>query len=233
MLDRQACSSADPCSGLGGSANGCLSNLKSIGVGDHKMSPEAASHFIKMYSEMPEDVKKKVSVGSSYRPLKTQCDIFDWDYYDSTSTKKRRKKGTSGVPVAMPGTSNHGWGRALDISPRKVQDWIRDNGTKYGWCWGEVKSEPWHFTFCGPGSNKSKVCASICSGVSGGSTSPSTDDESSTETNTGSGSKPITSLTDFFRSAYDTLKSTGMGQKQIQEINEDVDRISEIIKKVL
>ena len=66
-----------------------------------------------------------------------------------------------------------------------------------------------------------------------GSTSNS-DETQTKETDTGSTeSKPMTSLTDFFRSAYDTLKSTGMGQKQIQEINEDVDRISEIIKKVL
>lgn len=62
---------------------------------------------------------------------------------------------------------------------------------------------------------------------------PSSGETQSKETETSTESKPITSLTDFFRSAYNTLKSTGMGQKQIQEINEDVDRISEIIKKVL
>jgi len=233
MLDRQACSSSNPCSGLGGSANGCLSNLKSVGIGNHKMVPEAADAFMKMVEDMPDDIKKKMSIGSSYRPLKTQCDIFDFDYYEQT--KKRRKKGTSGTPVAMPGTSNHGWGRALDVSPAKVQDWIRENGSKYGWCWGEVKSEPWHFTFCGAGNNKSKLCNTICKGgIDPSLSKPSKDSSSNTETTSEpSQTSSMGSLTDFFRSAYQTLKSTGMGQKQIQEINEDVDRISEIIKKVL
>ena len=229
MLDRQACSSSNPCSKLGGSANGCLSNLKSIGMGDHKMSPEAADAFVSMVDDMPEDIRKKISIGSSYRPLKTQCDIFDFDYYDQT--KKRRKKGTSGTPVAMPGTSNHGWGRALDISPKVVQDWIRENGSKYGWCWGEVKSEPWHFTFCGPGQNKSKLCNSICKGnVDTSLVKPS--DDKGTETPTPK-SPGVGSLTDFFRTMYQGLKSTGLGQTQIQEIHEEVDRISDIMKKIL
>jgi hypothetical protein len=40
-------------------------------------------------------------------------------------------------------------------------------------------------------------------------------------------------LSNFFKTMMQTLKGTGIGQKQIQEITEDVDRISEIIKKVL
>ena len=30
-------------------------------------------------------------------------------------------------------------------------NWIRKNGEKYGWYWGEATSENWHFTFCGDG----------------------------------------------------------------------------------
>jgi hypothetical protein len=41
------------------------------------------------------------------------------------------------------------------------------------------------------------------------------------------------SLGGFFKTMFQTLKGSGIGQKQIQEITEDVDRISEIIKKVL
>ena len=46
-------------------------------------------------------------------------------------------------------TSNHGFGNAIDVADGKK--WIRDNGKKYGWYWGEAKSESWHFTFCGEG----------------------------------------------------------------------------------
>lgn len=54
-------------------------------------------------------------------------------------------------------TSNHGFGNAIDVSEGK--SWIRSNGEKYGWYWGEAKSESWHFTFCGEGVlNKPKFC---------------------------------------------------------------------------
>jgi hypothetical protein len=102
------------------------------------------------------------SITDSYIDFNTQNKIFDWDYFKKTG--KRRKKGTSGTPVAYPGTSNHGWGRAVDISGANTQKWIKDNGYKYGWCWGEVTSEPWHFTFCGPGKNRSGRCDSFCKG---------------------------------------------------------------------
>jgi predicted chitinase len=159
MLNRQQCSS-NPCSTIGVGGNGCMTNLKSIGIGNFKLSPEAADAFIEMTNNMPSNIKNKIEIGGAYRDAKTQCNIFDFNHYEKT--KKRRKKGTSGVPVALPGTSNHGWGRAIDLSPKEVQRWVRDNGTQYGWCWGEVKSEPWHFTFCGSGPNRWKGCDSIC-----------------------------------------------------------------------
>jgi hypothetical protein len=46
-------------------------------------------------------------------------------------------------------TSNHGFGNAIDVADGK--SWIRKNGEKYGWYWGEATSENWHFTFCGDG----------------------------------------------------------------------------------
>ena len=165
MLNRQQCSTSNPCSKFGSDASGCMSNLKSVGIGNHKLLPEAADEFIKMVENMPTDIRRSMKLTDTYRPLEVQCRIFDFDHYEKTG--KRRKKGTSGTPVARPGTSNHGWGRAIDVSPKKVQDWIRNNGTEYGWCWGEVPSEPWHFTFCGAGPNRAKSCDRICGDVKG------------------------------------------------------------------
>lgn len=165
MLNRQQCSSSNPCSKLGPEANGCLTNLKSVGIGGHKLLPEAADAFIEMVNSMPAEIRRKVKLSDSYRPLNVQCNIFDFNKFEKFG--KKIKKGTSSVPVAGPGSSNHGWGRAIDISPKSVQDWIRENGSEFGWCWGEVTSEPWHFTFCGAGPNRSQICDKICGNTKG------------------------------------------------------------------
>ena len=239
MLDRKSCSTSDPCSKYGDKISGCMSSLKPVDISGHKLAPEAADALNKLLKDMPDDVRKAVRLTDTYRTAKVQCNIFDFDHFEKTG--KRRKIGTAGTPVAQPGTSNHGWGRAIDIFPDKVQKWIKENGSKYGWCWGEAKSEPWHFTFCGPGANKSKVCGSICKGSidpslskpssdSGKTEEPSTPSTLSTDEPKPSGGG---SLTDFFRSMYQNLKSAGLGQTQLKEIHEDVDRITDIMKKIL
>jgi len=159
MLNRQQCSS-NPCKTIGAGGNGCMTNLKTIGFGDYKLDPDAADAFIKMIGDMPENIRTSINLVSAYRKAETQCGLLDWDNYQKTG--KFRKKGKLSVPVAPPGTSNHGWGRAIDMYPKNVQQWIKSNGTKYGWCWGEAKSEPWHFTFCGSGSNRWRGCDKIC-----------------------------------------------------------------------
>ena len=238
MLNRQQCIASNPCSGLSGTDNGCLSNLKSGQVGKNKYTllAEAGVALEKMYNDMPEDVKNDLVISDSYRPLKTQCNIFDFDKFEATG--KRIKKGTSGTPVARPGTSNHGWGRALDLSKKKAQDWIRENGSKYGWCWGEVKSEPWHFTFCGPGPNKSDLCNSICKGaidpsISSGSASSSTSTPTSGSTET---KKSPKNMMDMLTGDLTSWMDTFMPMKEEvteQPINEEIDRIKDLIKKVL
>lgn len=63
------------------------------------------------------------------------------------------------VPTARPGNSNHGWGRAIDITQDGVLLtcesptflWLLDNASSYGWVhpgWaacGEPKEEAWHW----------------------------------------------------------------------------------------
>jgi len=263
-VSKSACSSSNPCSGLGSDVSGCLgsSDLKSIGVGNNVLTKEAANAFIKMTADMPSNLKSKIQMGGAYRPLNIQCNIFDWDKYESTG--KRVKKGTSSTPVAYPGTSNHGWGRAIDISPSDVQNWIRENGTKYGWCWGEVKSEPWHFTFCGPGSNRDRNCDSFCKGkMTVDTTKLDSSDEEEIDLekidskkfdmeslkkmlDKDSSMDAETMALDMFglgdlKTWVDTMYGKG-GESKIKglikleessKINEDVDRIKDIMKKIL
>jgi hypothetical protein len=44
-------------------------------------------------------------------------------------------------------SSNHGYGMAIDIKNSDAKKWVKANGTKYGWWWGEAPTEDWHFTY--------------------------------------------------------------------------------------
>jgi hypothetical protein len=81
--------------------------------------------------------------------------------YDGQVSVKARK----GKFAATPGTSNHGWGKALDLggnvdasftTPQHL--WMRDNGPRFGWIhptWAHDhngsngQDEPWHFEYVG------------------------------------------------------------------------------------
>lgn len=54
-----------------------------------------------------------------------------------------------GALAAVPGTSNHGLGIAIDVPETWMQSWIREHGAKYGWAKTEAFSEAWHFNFVG------------------------------------------------------------------------------------
>ena len=80
---------------------------------NHKLNAEAAAAYTAMVAAA---AKQGISWGltDSYRPFEVQDRIFDWDLYRRTG--KNRKKGSGGrVAAAVPGTSNHGWGSALDL----------------------------------------------------------------------------------------------------------------------
>lgn len=54
-------------------------------------------------------------------------------------------------PAAFPGTSNHGWGIAVDVLTRAAAAWIMRNGHRFGWSWDEGKrvGEWWHMRYVG------------------------------------------------------------------------------------
>jgi LAS superfamily LD-carboxypeptidase LdcB len=61
--------------------------------------------------------------------------------------------------AAVPGTSNHGWGLAVDLcggintAGTPQSQWMADNAGRYGWVhpsWaaqGGEKPEPWHWEY--------------------------------------------------------------------------------------
>ncbi len=69
----------------------------------------------------------------------------------------------TGPPVAPPGRSNHGWGRAVDFRDRysvlgcydEEFHWLQNNAHRFGWVhpqWahcGLETQEPWHWEYAG------------------------------------------------------------------------------------
>lgn len=68
---------------------------------------------------------------------------------------KAGKGNLASNPTTSKGcSSNHGWGIAIDVSGKKAQDWIKENGVNYGWLWytkdggeGQRINENWHFSY--------------------------------------------------------------------------------------
>jgi len=141
--------------------------VKADGSGDYKsplqqLRPDAAKAFEEMesayYAETGNIFGSAFSDG--WRPYTVQYRIVDWDYFERKGIFKKIDTSTEPLPpekrykVAEPGTSNHGWGIAIDIH-KEPQKWMKgpskhgmgNRGEDFGWWWGEVTSEPHHFKF--------------------------------------------------------------------------------------
>jgi hypothetical protein len=51
--------------------------------------------------------------------------------------------------AAVPGTSNHGWGTAVDLATQAMRTMVDRIGAKYGWSkqWSDAPSEWWHILY--------------------------------------------------------------------------------------
>lgn len=149
--------------------NGRKSNIVKVKSGKKNgskipLTSDSAPYYEKMVERMNADGLYFKSA-HGYRPYINQFNLVDWNRYeDSVATKnvlelkndfsKYKKPGIwktkNDDAVAVPGNSNHGLGYAVDVDykgPTDAQNWVRKNGKVYGWYWGEVESEDWHFTF--------------------------------------------------------------------------------------
>lgn len=103
---------------------------------------------------------------SAYRPYADQERIFR-DRYTTTYLQGRPHKTWNGrrwyqkpgtAVAAVPGTSNHGWGLAVDVGEERdgdtgtesvdqgTVDWLAANEHLYGFS-HELQSEPWHIRY--------------------------------------------------------------------------------------
>jgi zinc D-Ala-D-Ala carboxypeptidase len=110
------------------------SALESIG-GGHRLWAPAAEAFQRLKAAAKRDAVS-VGVTDSYRSYAEQVDVA-------------RRKGlhSQGGLAAKPGTSEHGWGKSLDLDlGATAQRWMRAHAGQYGFT-ENVSREPWHWTY--------------------------------------------------------------------------------------
>jgi hypothetical protein len=119
------------------------SQLVTVGQGNHKLQPNAAAAYEAMVQAAKQD-GVSWSITDSYRPYAAQV-------------KVAQEKGlySQGGLAARPGTSNHGWGTALDLGGgansrgTKQNDWLMANAGRFGF--STIPREPWHWEYKGSG----------------------------------------------------------------------------------
>lgn len=99
------------------------------------------------------------SQADTYRSLETQEYGFYQRHTDNPNKKllKQKPRIYKGkawylrkgmAPMAVPGTSNHNLGIAIDIANAsgKRLEWMLKNAQRFGFSW-ELQSEPWHLRY--------------------------------------------------------------------------------------
>jgi hypothetical protein len=145
-------------------SNGEISEtlLTLCGIGKFKMHHLASRALKAMNAACP---FIEMATGT-YRTYAQQVQLF-MDRYSTTPIPGRPIKMWNGVPywqkpntalAAVPGTSNHGWGLAIDFAEqtdedpapegvsKAMVDWLCANAGTYGFS-AEAQSEPWHWRY--------------------------------------------------------------------------------------
>jgi len=115
------------------------------GTAGHHLRADAAFAFNRMSQRYDAVFGQPICVTDSYRTYEQQVELY------------ARKPNLA----ARPGTSNHGWGTAVDLCGgiesfgTAQHDWLVQNAPLFGWfhpSWAEPggsRPEPWHFEYGG------------------------------------------------------------------------------------
>ncbi|MEP6461924.1 MAG: M15 family metallopeptidase [Frankiaceae bacterium] len=121
--------------------------LCSAGIKANVLRCDAAAAFRKLLPAYARAFGRPICVTDSYRSYPQQVAVYR----------------TRPSLAAVPGTSNHGWGLAVDLcgglqSAGSAQDrWMHANAGRFGWAhpkWAEPggsRPEPWHWEYVGGG----------------------------------------------------------------------------------
>ncbi|MEV6924268.1 M15 family metallopeptidase [Dactylosporangium sp. NPDC051485] len=109
--------------------------LQRVGGTDHRLQAPAATSLEALMSAARRD-GVHIGITDSYRSYAEQVDLV-------------RRKGlySQGGLAAKPGTSDHGWGLAVDLDlDAKAQAWMRANAGRYSFA-ETTPREPWHWAY--------------------------------------------------------------------------------------
>lgn len=113
-----------------------ISDLAPIGGGFY-LRKDAARQYLAMQTEARRRFGSGIPLVGAYRTYASQVYFRNLYLYHG------------GNLAAIPGTSNHGWGLAIDLSGRRTR-WIVDQvGSPYGWskAHSDAPGEWWHIAF--------------------------------------------------------------------------------------
>jgi D-alanyl-D-alanine dipeptidase len=104
------------------------------------LAHNAAKAFMAMNAESEHRfgvTLRVTSARTAYRPYSDQ--VFFWNLYVSGR----------GNLAARPGSSNHGYGVAVDLANPRMRSIVDQIGAKYGWAkkWSDAPSEWWHIKY--------------------------------------------------------------------------------------
>ena len=110
--------------------------LTPIGQGGHRLYQPAAESFVAMRAAAAQD-GVGLTITDSYRTYDQQVELA-----------QRKGLYENGGLAAVPGTSPHGWGMAVDanVNDPSTYQWLRTHGAEYGWVQTSSR-EPWHWEY--------------------------------------------------------------------------------------
>ena len=131
----------------GGYPNGLIppSAMCPLGIAGHQLRCDAAAAYRAMSAAFAADLGSPICITDSYRTYASQVRLY----------------GQKPALAAVPGTSNHGWGLAVDLcggiqtfgTPQYA--WMVANAGRFGYLhptWadpGNGREEPWHWEYAG------------------------------------------------------------------------------------
>lgn len=140
----------------GGYSNGQIPLSQMSSVAGHHFRTDAAQSMVALRSAYQSALGRSLPINDGYRDLAGQWGA--WNAYQS-----------GGNLAAYPGTSNHGWGLAVDFGGEVYQSsssaghrWLQANAGAYGWVWAGKdfrQVENWHWEYVGGGSGSAPARA--------------------------------------------------------------------------
>jgi LAS superfamily LD-carboxypeptidase LdcB len=100
----------------------------------HLLTPTAANNFQQMKAAAAKD-GVALNINNAYR-----------SYEDQVKMANQYGLYSKGGKAAVPGTSNHGLGKAVDLNVKSNPgsfEWLKNNAAKYGFY--NIPREPWHW----------------------------------------------------------------------------------------